>query len=66
MGSWAVSRLHFAMARAGAGWRGGGGGRHSIIWPKRVCVAEQGMVFRVGYLIAVLHQKPLKECEDWQ
>ena len=26
--------------------RGGGGG-HSLIWPKRVCAAQQGMVFRV-------------------
>ena len=22
-------------------------GRHSLIWPKRVCVVEQGMAFRV-------------------
>ena len=26
---------------------GGGGGRHSLIWPLRECAAEQGMVFRV-------------------
>ena len=24
-----------------------GGGVHSLIWTKRVCVAQQGMVFRV-------------------
>ena len=27
--------------------RGGGGGKHSFIWPKRVRVAQQGKVFRV-------------------
>ena len=26
---------------------GGGGGGHSLIWPIRVCAAEQGMVFKV-------------------
>ena len=25
----------------------GGGGGHSLIWPRRICAAEQGMVFRV-------------------
>ena len=27
--------------------KGGGGGGHSLNWPWRVCVPEQGMVFRV-------------------
>ena len=27
--------------------KGGGGGGDSLIWPIRVCAAEQGMVFRV-------------------
>ena len=31
----------------GGGGGGGGGGGHWIIWPWRVCAAEQGMVFRV-------------------
>ena len=61
MGSWAVDSIF----RWPVWGRVGGGGGHTLIWPKRVCVAEQGMVFRVGYLFAVLHQKPLKECEDW-
>ena len=41
-------RLHITMAGVGGG---GGGG----------LVVEQGMVFTVGYLFAVLHHKPLKE-----
>ena len=28
-----------------------GGGGHSLIWPIRVCAAEQGMVFKTGYTI---------------
>ena len=27
-----------------------GGGGHSLIWPKWVCAAQQGMVFRVLHL----------------
>ena len=52
-------------------------GRHSLIWPMRVCAAEQGMVFKVLSLNRVynftierlelgvfLDWKPFKECED--
>ena len=35
-----------ALQNAGLGRRPGRGG-HSLIWPKRVCAAQQGMVFRV-------------------
>ena len=56
---------------------GGGGG--SLLWPIRVCAAEQGMVFRVlsikrgpyNFTIKSLEQgvvfldwRPFKECED--
>ena len=57
-----------------------GGGEHSLIWPIRVCAAEQGMVFKVLSLLnrvynftikrlkhaVFLHWKPFKECEDLQ
>ena len=37
------------------GVEGGGGGEHSIIWPRGVCTAEQGMVFRYwGHSISLL------------
>ena len=52
-------------------------GRHSLIWPIRVCAAEQGMAFRVWVfnrvynftverleLCVFLDWKPFKECED--
>ena len=56
------------------------GGEHSLIWPIRVCAAEQGMVFKVLSLLnrvynftikrlkhaVFLHWKPFKECEDLQ
>ena len=29
----------------------GGGGGHSLIWPRRVSAAEQGLVFKVWSLI---------------
>ena len=33
----------------------------TLIWRKRVGVAEQSMVFRV-----FVDRKPLKECEGWR
>ena len=54
-------------------------GGHSLIWPIRVCAAEQGMVFKVLSLLnrvynftikcreqgeVFLDWKPFKECED--
>ena len=51
-------------------------GRHSLIWPIRVCAAEQGTVFKVLIWFWVLNGierlelgvfldwKPFKECED--
>ena len=53
-----------------------GRGWHSIIWPMRVCTAEQGMVFKVWSLKqgiftikrlergVFLDWKPFEECED--
>ena len=53
------------------------GGKHSLIWPRGVCAAEQGIVFRVFSLktwytislfsvlnrVSFSHRKPLKQCE---
>ena len=39
-----VLKSHFSFAGCG---RSGHEIRHLVTWPKRVCAAEQGMVFRV-------------------
>ena len=34
---------------------GGGGGKHSLNWPRQVCVAEQGMVLNRVYNFTSKH-----------
>lgn len=37
----------FGLESGGGGGEGGKGGQHFLIWPKRVCTAEQGVVSRI-------------------
>ena len=51
----------------GARGGGGGGGGHSLIWPIRLCAADQGIVFRVLSLEkgVFLDWKPFKDGKTW-
>ena len=44
-----------------------GGGGHSLIWPIRLCAADQGIVFRVLSLEkgVFLDWKPFNDCKTW-
>ena len=44
-----------------------GAGGHSLIWPIRLCAADQGIAFRVLSLEkgVFLDWKPFKDCKTW-